>query len=745
MFAATHASAAFAARRRVVFFHVALLLTLMSPPALRAQEGIPEDGLFITVQNPITSDVVNRIKAKTNRALQRNDRRIRAIIYDFNPDKHPACTKDYGPCHDLARFLLEQQQINTIAFVHNELTGHTVLPVLACREIVMSAEARLGEVLRDQGQALGKGEMHFYEEVAHGRSRCPALVLKMFDKEMEVLEATRMGAVWYIDRRNEASEAQNGIIVTRREPVLVAGSAALYTPTQAQKFALCNLIKESRQDVASAYQLSPTSLREDPLDGRTPIARLIEVRGQVNKALAETLRRKVRRMIGQRANLIILQLECGGGDTQVARDLADFLRTLKDDKGEQPVMTVAFIPERAPDAATFVALGCTEIVMGRNAEMGDFDSVVYERRGPKRIEVDPAKYQMKRDSLVGLAEEQGYPPLIARGMLDKDVTIYRVQSLRGASEWRLITGDELRAERLKGQPKWGNEFLIKPGEPNGQFLKLNAIRAKELGIARELVDGGLAEVITLYGIERLPAAGPDWLDEFASALRHPVMAVLLVMIGIACLILELKMPGVGLPGVLAAICFVLYFWAHSQLAGQITMLAVLLFVLGLILVGIEIFVLPGFGITGISGIVLILLSLALVTLEKKPETSQEWLSFGKTIGTFGLGVAGAMALALTLAWYLPHIPYANRLVLKPQGEDNENVEDDLAQGVSGLGTVPASLLGAIGVAVTTMRPAGIARFGEDFVDVVAEGSYVPAGNRVQVIEIEGNRVVVKEV
>ena len=76
-------------------------------------------------------------------------------------------------------------------------------------------------------------------------------------------------------------------------------------------------------------------------------------------------------------------------------------------------------------------------------------------------------------------------------------------------------------------------------------------------------------------------ADSDWLDGLAEFLRDPWTSVVLVMLGITCLILELKMPGVGLPGVVAAICFVLFFWSHSQLNGQITWLAILLFVLGL--------------------------------------------------------------------------------------------------------------------------------------------------------------------
>ena len=109
-----------------------------------------------------------------------------------------------------------------------------------------------------------------------------------------------------------------------------------------------------------------------------------------------------------------------------------------------------------------------------------------------------------------------------------------------------------------------------------------------------------------------------------------------------------------------------------------------------------------------------------------------------TLTTFGVGLALAIGGAFMLAWYLPHIPYANRLVLAPPpegaGADGAVLENPLA-----------SLLGAIGVAETPLRPAGKARFGDEYVDVVAEGSYVPPGTRVRVIEVEGNRVVVKEV
>src|SRR6185437_2364375 len=259
---------------------------------------------------------------------------------------------------------------------------------------------------------------------------------------------------------------------------------------------------------------------------------------------------------------------------------------------------------------------------------------------------------------------------------------------------------------------------------------------------REVVNS-FEELCELEGISpaEVHTADSDWLDGLIDFLRDPWTSVVLVMLGITCLILELKMPGVTLPGIVSAVCFLLFFWSHSQVSGQIIWLAFLLFLLGLILLALEIFVIPGFGITGISGIILVLGSIGLVAYCHWPRSNDEWLGYGQALVPFMLSIVGALVLAFVLARYLPHIPYANRLMLKPQGEADEFGEET----VDAIHPEMAALLGAIGVAATPLRPAGKVQFGEDFVDVIAEGCYVMPGTRVQVVEIEGNRVVVKEV
>jgi membrane-bound ClpP family serine protease len=710
---------------------------------VRGQDAEPDnsDGQYVYIRNPINTDVVNRVKTQVRRFLDRVPHQGVKIVFDFNPQGYPSHTSDYGSSRELAAFILGIQDVTTVAFVHvNEqsvdqpaLTGHTVLPVLACKQIVMSTDARMGDAARDQAEQVLPDQLQFYEHVARSRGRYPAVVLKMLDKNVEVVEGTRNNGVWYIDKRHKKEEADFQEIGPA--PGLAPGRTGMFTAHQAEKFyRLCDLIRETPQEVIEAYGLPPRSLHGDPLQGRTPNAWRIVVSGQFDEGMKEKLERRVRQVVAQRANLVILQLECGRGDPVIARQLADFFRTLRDDRGDDPVMTVAFVTRHSHDLALFLALGCTEIVMDHKAKLGDFEDLLAGR---------PNAGLGIEKPLVELAQEQGYSPLLVRGMVNPGLAIYRVRNQKGRLEQILVDGAELEKDQ-KDKKNWGEPEVVK--KP-GQWFSLTADEAMKpgIGLSQHKFEGdpdkAIAELKNYYGLDRVREAGSDWLDAVAAFLRNKVVAMFLVMIGIAALILEFKLPGATIPGIVAAICFVLYFWAQSQLAGSLTWLGILLFLLGLVLIGLEIFVFPGVGVLGISGVALMLGSLALVTIVKKPETTREWFDLGVTLTTLGLSLVGAVLGAVVLAWYLPHAPFAHRMILKPSEADFEALEDDPLSSSD----VNSGLLGAIGIAATALRPAGKVRFGDDFVDVVAEGDYVESGSRVQVIEIEGNRVVVKQV
>jgi membrane-bound ClpP family serine protease len=727
-------------RYRPVLLSVAVLTVvgLTVGPALGQEPEPAERGIFVTVPNPITSEVVNGLRERIAR-----NKGVAKIVFDFNPDGKEASTRDYGPCLDLAKEI-GRLQANTIAFVHGPVGRHTVLPVIACQQLVMASDAVLGPVLTDPATQPDEDELAYYARVA-GKGR-EALVLKMFDRDVVVLEGrTDSGAVTYIDGRKRAEAERAGVVGIKPQPVLPGGAVVKYTADEALKFSLCQAKLESKQEVAQRFQLPATSLREDPLQGRSPEAWLIKVQGPVDRGLAETLRRRVERATRYGANILFLQIEAAGGDFVIAGELADYLRKVKGPDG-LPVLTVAFIPRSAPDAATFLALGCTEIVMAKGASLGQFKHLVEaapaaqqgrNRRAPRR---QPVNLEAVAKSLAELANEQRYPPLLFRALADPAVEVYRVTSQKGAAERAFVTKEELDQDR-QGEQKWAQPALVKAA---GHFYELTAEKAYDYGVATGVVGSpdDPREVFAKYGVSRAKEPPADWLDKLAAFLSDPVVAMFLVVLGITCLILELKMPGVGIPGVIAAVCFVLFFWSQTQNNGEMTLLAVLLFLLGLVLIGLEIFVVPGFGVTGISGLFLVLAGLGLATVERLPQTTEEWFRFGGTLTQFGLALFVATAAAALILRYLPSIPYANRLVLMPPGE---KVGADDTNATASAFEAFAALLGAVGTAATALRPAGMAQFSDAYVDVVSEGNYIPAGARVQVVEVEGNRVVVKEV
>ncbi len=611
--------------------------------------------------NPVTENAVLQMEKRVQNAVVNEKRTLRTVVFDFNPHGKPAGTTSVFPCIQLKDFISRLgsghvpncPNVLTVAFVHDEVSDHTVLPVLTCREIVMSSKGKLGNVLRNQDKQLPREGDEAYKDAAKSRS-IPGLLPK-------VMELSRTQSTFDLE--------------------------------EAQKVGLCKARAETRTDVKDLYGLPALSLREDTLVDRTPVVWRIEIHGALDPGKLNSLDRRIRAAIRKQANVIILHLDCEGGETRDAATMAEKLRTLTDFGGVLPVKTIAYVPSgKSLGAATFLAVGCSEIVMAPDAKLGGFDYLG---------NLDPKALAVKQKMLVDLAVAQGYPSAPFQAMLE-------------------------------------------PGK--AEFLSLDGRTAQQLGIARYSDVTSPETLYDRYGFNptKVETSRDDWLDAVASFLREPLVNVILIMLGVAGLILELKIPGFGLPGIVSAICFVLFFWSHAfagQSSLEFTLLAVLLFILGIILIGIEIFLLPGFGITAISGIALIIISLALVIVEQLPSNSQEWSNAGGALATVAIGLVGGMIGAIALVRYLPNIPYANRLVLEPPQEPEHVGDVDITQ----LGLRSSALLGAMGVAATTLRPAGKAQIGDQFLDVTAEGDFVDAGTRVQVIEIEGNRIVVKQV
>jgi len=711
--------------------------------------GQNSEGIFITVPNPITTEGVNRIKASVNQRIDGNDpRRATTVVFDFNPDGKAAATADFGACLSLQDYIVNTVNhagVNTVAFVHANTTAHTVLPVLACRELVMKSSAAIGQITDDGVPPLvpplGPSKEGIYRETlaSVGRIGQAAVVRKMYNANVKLRKGLPkvppLNPVFF-DANDPAELAKiaGGPNFTPIEGVQ-DGQIGFYATRYAKDIGLCKATAETRAEVAELYGLSPTAHRDDPLEGRTPDVYRWVLKKDIDASVRESVGHVIRDVRQKGGNVLILVINVGGTDLQSARQLADELRAAQ--TGDDKIKIIAFITEAASGGGTVVALGCSEIVMAKakpddlgdikEAEIGDFSAYLKATR--------QADIEAMLSSIRDLAEKQGYPGILIDGMFNRDIEILRVKPVANnlANQRKFMTRDEFE----KNKADWVEDKVVKP---KGQLLKLKTTAAVEYGVARASVDGSDVKAVTnAYGWPDAKSPDPGWLDKFADFLRNPVVTVLLVVIGFTGLILELKVPGLTVPGILAALCFLLVFWAHSKFSGQTFSLALLLFLLGLVLVGVEIFVLPGFGACGIFGIMCMLAGLGLVTLDRVPETGSEWAKLGEKVSIYMFAMMGSFFLAFFIARFLPKLPGGNRLVLNTPSETG--VPSDNLPGAG----EAAELLGAIGTTNTPLRPAGMVKFGDKFVDVVSDGGFILAGTRVQVIQVEGTRIVVKEV
>ena len=280
------------------------------------------------------------------------------------------------------------------------------------------------------------------------------------------------------------------------------------------------------------------------------------------------------------------------------------------------------------------------------------------------------------------------------------------------------------------------------------LLTVNGDRAHELGLADKpcadfdelRVRLGVNEANRLAPVER------TWVDTFVWVLNSQIAGFSLVTLAILCMYLEMHLPS-GLFGIVAVTLFALFFWSR-YLGGTSGSLELIMFVLGLGLLALEIFVVPGFGVFGVSGLLMMGGSLVMASHTFAGMSAGE--RFTESMGSMG-SLAGALTtviiVAIALNRFLPSIPFLNKLILTPPGyaAGNESAPH-LNPSVFSASTATAPVqTGEIGMASSTLRPSGKATFGDNFVDVVSDGGYIDHGTQVEVIRVAGNRIVVRPV
>jgi membrane-bound serine protease (ClpP class) len=276
-----------------------------------------------------------------------------------------------------------------------------------------------------------------------------------------------------------------------------------------------------------------------------------------------------------------------------------------------------------------------------------------------------------------------------------------------------------------------------------ELVTLTAEEATFVGLAADVVPS-LEAMGQRLGLATAPTVLEDtWSERLVTFLTSPVVVAVLFFVGLLCVYVEMHTPGFGVAGGVAIFCFAVLFGSRL-LVGLAAWWEIALFVAGLVLLGVELFVTPGFGIVGIAGILCCVVALLAMFVPNDPSslpipsTNLDWSILGKGVMALSLAFIAAVVAMPLLARVLPKVPLAGRVVLAPPA-------GGAAPPVSEASPLRTIQPGQQGVVTSTCRPAGIARFGETLVDVVADGTFINPGTTVVVLKNEGNRLIVAPV
>jgi membrane-bound serine protease (ClpP class) len=420
---------------------------------------------------------------------------------------------------------------------------------------------------------------------------------------------------------------------------------------------------------------------------KRPVVYVAPIEGMIDLGIAPFVDRVLREATEADAAAVILDINTFGGRVDAAVLIRDALLNAK-------VPTVAFINKRAISAGALIALATEKIVMGDGGTIGAATPVQAGQPGAPAQPVEEKTVSYVRKEFRATAEARKRPPLIAEAMVDADVEI---PGLIEKGKLLTLTTEEALKHKVADFRADTIEELL-----------------KQLGLS-----GG-----------ELRRASPNWAENLVRFFTHPIVSSLLITIGMLGIILEIRTPGFGVPGALGISSLALFFWGHwlVQLAGWEELL---LFGTGLVLLFLEAFVIPGFGIAGIAGITALLAGLSLSMIGG----GATWEYTLRAVSQVVFSLLIALFASLLMLRWLPRLPFGRRLILEsglPAG-----------QGYASAPETDVNWLGKEGTAVSFLRPAGIAEIGGQRLDVVSDGEFIESGTAIIVTRVDGNRIVVR--
>ncbi|OHB59082.1 MAG: hypothetical protein A2173_08305, partial [Planctomycetes bacterium RBG_13_44_8b] len=394
---------------------------------------------------------------------------------------------------------------------------------------------------------------------------------------------------------------------------------------------------------------------------------VISCSGLIDDGLFSSIKRRANTALDMGADYIILEIGTYGGLVKSADDISKYLIL----ELSQKARTVAYINTEAISAGAMVSVSCQDIIMRKNTTIGDCAPI---QMGEKLEGVEREKAEsFIRATFQRAAQANNYPEALLEAMVSRHKKVWRVQNTK--TKLYEFYEEEKLPKDAKIYDLQNKELIVNENE----ILTLTARKAHEYGIARAVVsdiDEAVAFLARRDNVEfssepvRLE---PNWSEQLVRMLNHPSVSGILFMIAMLGVYIELKTPGIGLPGLVAVVCFAILFGSRF-LTGMATWWEVAVFAIGIILLAIEIFVIPGFGVTGVLGIFFILISLFAILVPNRPDElpwprydfgDVQWRILSDGAWALALGFTGFLVLAYILAKFLPKRGPLTGLVLEP--------------------------------------------------------------------------------
>jgi len=429
---------------------------------------------------------------------------------------------------------------------------------------------------------------------------------------------------------------------------------------------------------------------------------VLPVEGAISEAQFFFMRRVLKNAESAGASALILDMDTPGGALKSTEQIVQMLM-----KSSVPVYT--YVNTNAGSAGALIALGTKKVFMAPISAIGAAAPVVSSG------EEIPATMNAKIVSYYSgyfrsVAERNGYHPELVDGFMNLDKEV-----------------------------KVGNEVI----NPKGALLTLSAQEAVKIIGDRPLLASGIAKDINEVCKEAGLAANavvkiqPSGFEILAQWIT--LLAPVLLLGGIIGAYIEFKSTGTIVPGVLSAVCFLLFFTGH-YIAGLTGLEVAAVFAVGLLLVLSELLFFPGVALVAALGVALMVGALFFAMVDFYPAEPLDF-SFelvARPMLNLSLAIiASAFSIAI-LARFLPDLPVFRRLFLSAQSTAGPSIP---AAEVTE--KTPALSIGDTGTARSILRPSGKAVFGELLVDVVTQGQFVEEGTPVRVLSISGDAVVVE--